>query len=80
MRAHNHTNNKKRHIMKRTLFLMLAVLLSTLSASAYDFKVDGIAYQTINGGKSVAVCKGGDYTGDISIPENVTYKGATFCR
>lgn len=64
--------------MKRILFFTLAALLSTLSASAYDFKVDGIAYQTINGGKSVAVCKGGDYTGDITIPENVTYKGATY--
>ena len=31
--------------MKRTIFLMLAVLLSALSASAYDFMVDGIAYK-----------------------------------
>ena len=77
MRAHNHTNNKKRHIMKRTIFLMLAVLLSALSASAYDFKVDGIAYEK-NDGKSVAVCQGGDYTGDIAIPEKVTHDGATY--
>ena len=64
--------------MKRSIFLMLAVLLSTLSASAYDFKVDGIAYEKNDDGKNVAVCKGGDYTGDITIPEKVTYDGATY--
>ena len=64
--------------MKRTIFLMLAVLLSTLSASAYTFKVDGIAYQTINDGKSVYVTRGGDYTGPVTIPERVTYDGATY--
>ena len=64
--------------MKRTIFLMLAVLLSTLSASAYDFMVDGIAYEKNGDGKSVAVCEGGDYTGDIAIPEKVTYDGATY--
>ena len=78
MRAHNHTNNKKRHIMKRTIFLMLAVLLSALSASAYDFMVDGIAYEKNDDGKSVAVCAGGYYTGDITIPEKVTCDGATY--
>ena len=59
--------------MKRYLFLTLAVLLCTLSASAYDFMVDGIAYDKDNGGKSVYVTTGGDYTGDIVIPENVVY-------
>ena len=59
--------------MKRYLFLTLAVLLCTLSASAYDFMVDGIAYEKNNGGKSVYVTTGGDYTGDIVIPENVAY-------
>ena len=78
MRAHNHTNNKKRHIMKRTIFLMLAVLLSALSASAYAFKVDGIAYNKNGDGKSVYVSYGGDYTGPVTIPERVTYDGATY--
>ena len=64
--------------MKRILFITLAVLLSTLSASANTFKVDGIVYYTINDGKSVAVTSGGDYTGDIAIPEKVTYDGATY--
>ena len=78
MRAHNHTNNKKRHIMKRTIFLMLAVLLSTLSASASAFKVDGIAYNKNSDGKSVYVSYGGDYTGPVTIPERVTYDGTTY--
>ena len=59
--------------MKRYLFLTLAVLLCTLSASAYDFMVDGIAYEKNNGGKSVYVTTGGAYTGDIVIPEHVAY-------
>ena len=57
---------------------MLAVLLSTLSVSAYDFKVDGIAYEKNDDGKSVAVCEDGYYTGNIAIPEKVTFDGATY--
>ena len=64
--------------MKRTIFLMLAVLLSALSASAYAFKVDGIAYNKNGDGKSVYVAYGGDYTGPVTIPERVTYDGATY--
>ena len=63
--------------MKRTIFLMLAVLLSALSASAYDFMVDGIAYKKNDDGKSVAACTH-YYTGNIAIPEKVTYDGATY--
>lgn len=59
--------------MKRYLFLTLAVLLCTLSASAYDFMVDGIAYCKNDDGKSVYVTTGGAYTGDIVIPEHVAY-------
>ena len=64
--------------MKRTIFLMLVVLLSALSASAYAFKVDGIAYNKNGDGKSVYVAYGGDYTGPVTIPERVTYDGATY--
>ena len=64
--------------MKRTIFLMLAVLLSGLSASTYAFKVDGIAYNKNGDGKSVYVSYGGDYTGPVTIPERVTYDGATY--
>ena len=64
--------------MKRYLFLTLAVLLCTLSTSAYDFMVDGIAYNKNDDGKSVRVASGVDYKGDMVIPENVTYDGITF--
>ena len=54
------------------------MLLSALSASAYAFKVDGIAYNKNGDGKSVYVAYGGDYTGPVTIPERVTYDGATY--
>lgn len=65
--------------MKRILFITLAVLLSTLSASAYDFKVDGIAYRYIyiNGSaRSVYVTSGSDKNiSHLNIPSRVTYNG-----
>lgn len=64
--------------MKRYLFLTLAVLLCTLSASAYDFMVDSIAYFKNDDGKSVRVASGVRYKGDIVIPENVTYDGVIY--
>lgn len=64
--------------MKRYLFLTLAVLLCTLSASAYDFMVDSIAYFKNDDGKSVRVASGVRYKGDIVIPENMTYDGVTY--
>ena len=59
---------------------MLAVLLSTLSASAYNFMVDGIAYEiNMKNKNSVKVTSGDNkYTGDIAIPEKVTYYGTTY--
>lgn len=61
--------------MKRILFITLAVLLSTLSASAFEFK--GINY-TVIGDKSVGVVKGGYYNHKITIPEQVTYCGKNY--
>lgn len=65
--------------MKRILFITLAVLLSTLSASAYAFKVDGIAYRYIyiNGSaRSVYVTSGSDKNiSHLNIPSRVTYNG-----
>ena len=57
------------------------MLLSTLSASAYDFKVDGIAYwyntSILSTATYCCVDKGSDYKDVISIPSHVTYKGKT---
>ena len=64
--------------MKRILFITLAVLLSTLSASAVIFNVNGIAYCLLDGGKSVFVTQGGDYTGSVIISERVSHQGSTY--
>ena len=64
--------------MKRILFITFAVLLSTLSASAVIFNVNGIAYCLLDGGKSVFVTQGGDYTGSVIIPERVSHQGSTY--
>ena len=65
--------------MKRILFFTLAVLLSTLSASAYDFKVDGIAYdyntRYLSDATYFFVVSGSDKKNAISIPSRVTYSG-----
>lgn len=68
--------------MKRTIFLMLAVLLSTLSASASGyFKVNGIAYYYDTYYLGDATCyyvnTGSDRKNTISIPSRVTYNGYT---
>lgn len=63
--------------MKRILFFTLAVLLNTLSASAYSFKVDGIAYNynatTISRSSYCYVTTGSDENLEhINIPSHVT--------
>ena len=67
--------------MKRTIFLMLAVLLSALSASAYVCKVDGIAYNYnttyLSDATYFCVVSGSDRKNAISIPSRVTYSGYT---
>ena len=72
------------YLLKTTL-LLLALLLPA-SAAAQDFEVDGI-YYTINGNQisvSVTYLKNSDgssaysYSGDITIPETVNYRGATY--
>ena len=69
----------------KTTLLLLALLLPA-SAAAQDFEVDGI-YYTINGNQisvSVTYLKNSDgssaysYSGDITIPETVNYRGATY--
>lgn len=67
--------------MKRILFITLAVLLSTLSASAYDFKVDGIAYDydvSLSNARYCYVVSGSDKNiRHLNIPSRVTYNGYT---
>ena len=69
--------------------ILLTVLMSMvcLCTFAHDFEVDGIYYGvTSPEEKTVAVTFGGNsfnrysdiYTGNVIIPESVTYKGTTY--
>ena len=54
--------------------LILSVFFS-VSASAYDVKVDGIYYNLIKETKTAEVtCGDGKYSGEIIIPESITFK------
>ncbi|MCM1141086.1 MAG: leucine-rich repeat domain-containing protein [Muribaculum sp.] len=63
----------KRIITK--LGMVIAVLLSFLPASAYDFEVDGIYYDVISFTDFTCEVVNGDvkYEGDVIIPSKVTY-------
>ena len=67
----------------RFSILLLALLLPA-TASAYDFEVDGI-YYNINGNDVTVTYQSysnfvysSDYSGDVTIPETVTYGGTTY--
>ncbi len=66
----------------RGIMLLLFVLLN-VQVFAYDFYVDGI-YYNITSSNTVEVANGGEshmsapYSGDITIPESVTYNGVTY--
>ena len=67
-------------------FLMsLVMLLSLLSASAYDFMVDGIAYNMNGSNATVTYTNDSNYYSNnysgltvANIPESVTYNGVTY--
>lgn len=77
----NHQN--KDIIMKTTKKLITLLLLALMTANmavAFNFEVDGIYYK-INGSEVTVTYKSrysGDYSGDIVIPERVTYQGVTY--
>ena len=74
--------------MKRKLLLTLLISIMSLSASAYHFMVDGIAYDITSDSESVSVTyttsayptasKHSSYSGNIVIPSKVTYSGKTY--
>ena len=68
-----------------TSALLLLALLLPATATAYDFEVDGIYYFIYN--NEAIVTNGhswdweweyGSYSGDVTIPESVTYDGTTY--
>ena len=68
--------NKRFTIVITTL--ILNVLCST-SASAYDVEMGGIYYNLIKKVKTAVVTKGsGNYTGDINIPETITFNDVKY--
>ena len=61
-----------------TLIILLLALLLPATAAAYDFEVDGI-YYNINGNNATVTSNTyKTYSGDIVIPETVTYNGTTY--
>ena len=70
--------------MKRIikLSLLLLALLLPATANAYDFEVDGIYYEFYGNNATVTDADGNwdtpDYSGDVTIPETVTYNGMTY--
>ena len=68
-------------LLFRFSLLMLALLLPA-TASAFRFEADGIYYNTNGEYVTVTDADGNtnthDYTGDVVIPETVTYAGATY--
>lgn len=69
-----------KHLMKTSLLLLAFCL--TLSAMAYDFKVDGVCYMTDLWGDYAMVCDqgedGGHYNGNVTIPATVTNDDTTY--
>ncbi len=75
-------------MIKRFLTLLLTITLLTPIANAHDFEVDGIYYEIYNNyippragvsyqGTSSAEYSN-EYSGDVVIPETVTYGGVTY--
>ena len=69
----------------KSLLFTLALLLCSFSASAHDFEVDGIYYNITDSEKlTVEVTYRGfsynyeEYSGDVVIPESVTYESKTY--
>ena len=68
--------------MKKLIFTLLLAAMSTMiavNAKNYDFMVDGIYYNK-NGTKATVTYKStyDSYSGDVIIPETVTYSGTTY--
>lgn len=63
--------------MERKLVFIL-IALFTLSVSAEDVEIDGICYNIISKGSIAEVTGCHHYSGDVVIPETVTYNDVTY--
>ena len=67
--------------MRNDIFksICASVLLAiAMTVKASDFVVDGIRYNIISDEKNTVEVIGNNYTGDVVIPETVTYNGETY--
>ena len=64
--------------MERKLVFIL-IALFTLSVSAEDVEIDDICYNLISKGNIAEVTGCHHYSGDVVIPEAVTYNDVTYC-
>jgi len=70
--------------MKQKTLLFILFLLSTLMASAYDAKVNGVYYNFVTSAKTATVTyystssNSSAYTGNVTIPATVTYNGVNY--
>lgn len=63
--------------MERKLVFIL-IALFTLSVSAEDVEIDGISYNLISKGNIAEVTGNNHYSGDVVIPETVTYNDVIY--
>ena len=61
----------------KILFVLAILIANCISASAIEFTVDGVRYIVNNDSTTVKVV-GGEPTGNLTIPESVTYGGISF--
>ncbi len=70
--------------MKTKFFTLFVALVCATSAFAHDFVVDGIYYNILGNGYVEVTYKGDyadswdEYSGNITIPQKVTYKSVTY--
>ena len=62
----------------KTWLATIAVLLCSISASAYDFEVDGIYYNILSAADRTVEVDSYDYEGDIVIPSIVKFNNIDF--
>lgn len=63
--------------MNQRFIFTLLLLLAATTARAYDFEVDGI-YYSINGNEASVSYSPDKYSGEITIPEVVTFHGVSY--
>ena len=65
----------------KVLFVLAILIANCISASAIEFTVDGVRYSVNKDSTTVMVAgypSGNEPTGDLTIPESVTFGGISF--